>query len=154
MYISIYKCALYLVDSDYYTHIIIGAMASQITSLAIVYSTVHWGADQRKHQSSASLAFVRGSHRWPVNSPPKRPVTRIMFPSWNLWLRKPFSLSRIIKLLHSFCNTAITSLFDGVQRILRNMWRFFRFICLWPYQPLVIDSCAVMSDVFHGCVLY
>ena len=38
-------------------------------------------ADQRKHQSSASLAFVRGIHRWPVNSPYKGPVTREMFPS-------------------------------------------------------------------------
>ena len=40
-----------------------GAMSSQITSLTIVYSTIHAGADQRKHQSSASLAFVRGIHR-------------------------------------------------------------------------------------------
>ena len=32
------------------------------------------------HQSSASLAFVRGIHRWPVNSPHKLPVTRKMFP--------------------------------------------------------------------------
>ena len=36
--------------------------------------------DQRKHQSSASLAFVWGIHRWPVNSPHKWPVTRKMFP--------------------------------------------------------------------------
>ena len=56
------------------------AMASQITSLAIVYSIVYSGADQRKHQSSASLAFVGGSHRWPGNSPHKGPVTRKMFP--------------------------------------------------------------------------
>ena len=56
-----------------------GAMASQITSLTIVYSTVYSGADQRKHQSSVSLAFVRGIHRWPVNSPLKWPVTRKMF---------------------------------------------------------------------------
>ena len=55
-------------------------MASQITSLTIVYSTVYLGADQWKHQSSASLAFVRGIHRWPVNSPHKGPVTRKMFP--------------------------------------------------------------------------
>ena len=40
-----------------------GGVASQITSLTIVYSTVYWDADQRKHQSSASLAFVRGIHR-------------------------------------------------------------------------------------------
>ena len=56
-----------------------GAVASQITSLTIVYSTVYSDADQRKHQSSTSLAFVRGIHRGPVNSPHKRPVTRQMF---------------------------------------------------------------------------
>ena len=54
--------------------------ASQITSLTIVYSTVYSDADQRKHQSAASLAFVRGIHRGPVNSPHKGPVTRKMFP--------------------------------------------------------------------------
>ena len=45
-----------------------GEMASQVTSLTIVYSTVYSGADQRKHQCSASLAVVQGIHRWPVNS--------------------------------------------------------------------------------------
>ena len=49
--------------------VIMGTMASQTTSLTIVYSTVYSGADQRKRQSSASLAFVRGIHRLPVNSP-------------------------------------------------------------------------------------
>ena len=44
-------------------------VTSQITSHTIVYSTVYSGADQRKHQSSAPLAFVRGIHRWPGNSP-------------------------------------------------------------------------------------
>ena len=57
-----------------------GAIASQITSLTIVYSIVCSDADQRKHQSSASLAFVRGIHRGPVNSPHKWPVRRKMFP--------------------------------------------------------------------------
>ena len=57
-----------------------GSIASQITSLNIVYSAVYSGADQRKHQSSVSLAFVRGIHRGPVNSPHKWPVTRKMFP--------------------------------------------------------------------------
>ena len=55
-------------------------IASQITSLTIVYSTVHSGADQSKHQSSASLAFVWEIHRWPVNFPHKWPVTRKIFP--------------------------------------------------------------------------
>ena len=54
---------------------------SQMTSLTIIYSTVNSGADQtKKHQSSASLAFVWGIHRRPVNSPHKWPVTRKMFP--------------------------------------------------------------------------
>ena len=60
--------------------VIIGAKASQITSPAIVNSTVYSDADQRKHQSSTSLAFVCGIHRWPVNSPHKWPVTLKMFP--------------------------------------------------------------------------
>ena len=55
------------------------AMAAQITSLLVAYSTVYSGAGQRKHQSSTSLAFVRGIHRWPVNSPHKGPVTRKTF---------------------------------------------------------------------------
>ena len=57
-----------------------GAIASQITSLTIVYSIVYSDADQRKQQSSASQAFVRGIHRGPVNSPHKWPVTGKMFP--------------------------------------------------------------------------
>ena len=57
-----------------------GTIASQITSLASDYSTVYSGADQRKHQSSASLAFMWGIHPGPVNFPHKWPVTRKMFP--------------------------------------------------------------------------
>ena len=67
-------------NMDHYGDVIMAAIASQITSLTIVYSTVYSDADQRKHQSSASLAFVRGIHRGPVNSPHKWPVTRKMFP--------------------------------------------------------------------------
>ena len=64
----------------HYDDVIMSVIASQITSLTIVYSTVYPGADQSKHQSSASLAFVWGIHRGPVNSPHKWPVTRKMFP--------------------------------------------------------------------------
>ena len=60
--------------------VIMSAMESQITRLTIVYSTVYSCVDQRKHQSSASLAFVRGIYRWIVNSPHKGPVTRKVFP--------------------------------------------------------------------------
>ena len=64
----------------HYNDVIMGTISSQITSLTIVYSITYSDADQRKHQSSASLAFVRGIHRGPVNSPNKWPVTRKMFP--------------------------------------------------------------------------
>ena len=57
-----------------------GTMASQITSVSIVYSIVCSGTDQRKHQSSASLAFVKGIHRGPVISPHKSPVMQKMIP--------------------------------------------------------------------------
>ena len=64
----------------HYSDVIMSAIASQITGVSVVSSTACSDADQRKHQSSASLAFMRGIHRWPVNSPHKRPVTRKMFP--------------------------------------------------------------------------
>ena len=86
-------------NSKLFTHyydVIMGTKASQTTSLAIVYSTVYSGADQRKYQSSASLAFVRGIHRWPVNSPHKWPVMRKMFPFDDVIIRvrKLYLLSR------------------------------------------------------------
>ena len=62
-----------------YSDVIMGTMVSQNQShdrLSIVYS----GADQRKHQSSASLAFVPGINRWPANYPHKWPVKQKMFP--------------------------------------------------------------------------
>ena len=64
----------------HYYDFIMSAIASQITSFTIVYSIVYSDADQRKLQSSASLAFVQGIHRWPGNSPHIWPVTRKMFP--------------------------------------------------------------------------
>ena len=60
----------------HYNDVLMSATVSQLTNLANVYSTVYSGDDQRKRQSSASLAFVR----WPVHSPHKGPVTWKMFP--------------------------------------------------------------------------
>ena len=85
--LGVYLCAVWIFSSKslHYSAVIMGHVALQITSLKIVYWTVYWGADLRKHQSSASLDFEReytgrGIHRWPVNSPHKRRVTRKMFP--------------------------------------------------------------------------
>ena len=65
---------------EHYNDVIMSVIASQITSFTVVYTIVYSDTDQRKHQSSASLTFVWGIHRGPVNSPHKWPVTRKMFP--------------------------------------------------------------------------
>ena len=64
----------------HYNDVVMSTMASQITILTIAYSIVYSDVDQRKHQSPASMAFVRGIHRSPVNSLHKGPVTQKMFP--------------------------------------------------------------------------
>ena len=73
------RTAQQLKRSTHYNDVIMSAMASQITGVSILCSTVCSGSDQRKNQSSASLAFMRGLHRWPVNSPLKRSGKRKMF---------------------------------------------------------------------------
>ena len=72
-------------------------LASQITSLPVVCSIVYSDVNQRKHQSSASLAFVREIHRGPVNFPHKWPVTRKMFPFDDVIMTKPFAVRSWIK---------------------------------------------------------
>ena len=69
-HIYIYIDVIYLHNQkiSHYNDVIMSVVASQITSLTIVYSTVYSGADQRKHESSTSLAFVREIHRRLVNS--------------------------------------------------------------------------------------
>ena len=62
---------------------------NQISSLTSVNSTVYSGADQRKYQCSASLAFVKGIHQWLVNSLHKGPVTRKMFPFYDVIKENP-----------------------------------------------------------------
>ena len=73
------QCFKYRLVSRY-CDVMMSSMASQITGVSIVCSGVCSGADQRKHQISASLAYVMGDHRWWVDSPHKGPATRKMFP--------------------------------------------------------------------------
>ena len=74
----------------HYSDVIMSMMASQITGVVIVYWMFCSSADQTKHQSSTSLAFVRGIHRWPVNSPHKWPVTRKMFQIDDVIMKSPW----------------------------------------------------------------
>ena len=121
----------------HYNDVIMSAMATQITGVSIVCSSVGSGEDQRKHQSPASLAFVLGIHRWPVNSPHKRPVTRKMFPfddvimGWmdvvwaNDWcdnMRYTFALCFLCLMMHNDCirycdDQILNGLFAGVLQI-------------------------------------
>ena len=76
---------------------IMRTMVSQITGASIACSAVCSGADQRKHQNSAPLAFVRGIHRWPADSPHKGPVTRKMFPFYDVILvNQPLQMYRFL----------------------------------------------------------
>ena len=72
-----------------------GTMVCQITSLTIIYSAAYTGTYQINHQSSASLAFVRGIHHWLVNFPHKWPVTRKMFPLYDVIIFVLF-ISRVL----------------------------------------------------------
>ena len=99
-------------QGNHYNDVIMGTIVSQITSLTIVYSTVYSDADQRKHQSSASLAFVRGIHWGAVNSLHKWPVTRKVFPFDDVIMifhitgyfqNRFLSLRAIISWLNFFC---------------------------------------------------
>ena len=135
--------------ANHYADVIMVEMASQITSLAIVYSIVFSDADQRKHQSSASLAFVRGIHRGPVNSPHKWTVTRKMFPFddvimqtniiilrscwiiYTLWKLSPSAYSRSFRILmryikhvspYSLCCEYIYNLYTSIHNIWVLTW--------------------------------
>ena len=69
---------LQIAQNDHHNDVLMSTKACQITSLTIVLSTVYSGANERKHQSSASLEYVRGIHRWPMNSPHLVPVMQKM----------------------------------------------------------------------------
>ena len=63
MHIS-FENTVFILVAIHYCDVLMGAAAFQITSLTIFLSAVYSGTDQRKLQSFASLAFVRGIHRW------------------------------------------------------------------------------------------
>ena len=135
---------------SHYTDAIMVAIASQITSLTIVYSTVFSGADQRKHQSSASLAFVRRIHRWPMNSLHKRPVTRKMFPfddvimcSGVIQRAKPETVSFTIFLSQDwFSNLFVVHYYPILSdSITLSLHDDNYFMIIWIEVPLKVQMC-------------
>ena len=116
------KKSLAETNLDHYCDITTGAVTSQITSPTIVYSTVFSDADQRINQSSASLAFVWGIHRRPVNSPHKWPVTRKMFPFDDVIMSDPFIIC-----IHFFCNIIFHS-YTRIEIIIKTIIGYEYFI--------------------------
>ena len=117
-----------------------GAIMSQITSLMIVYSIVYSDADQRKHQRSMSLAFVRGIHRGPVNSSHKWPVTRKMFPFDGviMIIYASFWLERSI---------AVVSQSEAILEYARYPTGFY------PYNPGPAHLCSAHASIITGRIL-
>ena len=84
----------------------------------------------KKHQSSASLAFVRGIHRWPVNSPRKWPVKWKMFPFDNVIMDVFFFIVHIVEL----------PVFRDTSKLLRrhcNQWPYWQAYVSLPAAEVV-----------------
>ena len=109
---------------SHYSDVNMRAMASQITRVPIACSIVCSYADQRNHQSSASLAFASGLHRWSVDSPHKGPVKRILF---------------------SFDDVILKSFYV-------NLFWFRSFVCMvWTYSLLMLFGRAHPSSKHVNC---
>ena len=145
---------------SHHSDVIMGVKSSQITGVSIVCSTYCPGAYQRKHQSSASLAFVRGIHRWPVDSPHKRPVTQIICPFddaiMNLKMhshvasgRAPLTCSGrwgVIMLLDRLRGLT----YWGLKKMVSFCWQHFqtRFLeRMWSY---FVSNCVVAKRSFDN----
>ena len=120
------------------------AMASQITGFSIVYPTVCAGLDQRKHQRSTTLVFVRGIPQWSVNSQHKGPATRKMFhlmtSSWT---------THSVVFTKYTAHTQIGALWSDwwlVLALIKNVhWR----VGLWTVQLELLDTKRPLKSVGH-----
>ena len=141
-----------------------GAIASQITNLRIVFSNVYSDADQRKHQSSASQAFVRGIHRWPVNSPHKWPVTQKMFPFDDIKMGLSFVRVWGENYLYHNCTTLTVLWFCTTTMSLNGdihhglwLWNdFFRTAFIMINVAAIICLCQtnIVTWLFHVRTMY
>ena len=132
-----------VVNSWHYSDVIMNKMASQIPSLTIVYSTIYQGEDERKHQSSASLAFVRGIHRWPLNSPHKWPVKRNMFPFDNVIMD---GLSLVMDLQYNLCWKL--NLVSNVNYTIR--WEILDVLAKMRYHEIPFVELSMCSVIPPG----
>ena len=142
----------------YYSDVIMDTKAFQITSPTIVYSIVYSGTDQREHQCSASLAFLQGIHRWPVNSLHKWPITRKMFPFDDVIMAGAGGCCKIgyvppkliINSNLAKFNLSITSI-----SVVKSLWKFaLNTVVPLPYSMLIalFGNCEISySDLSLRC---
>ena len=132
---------------------IMGAMASQITSLTIVYATVYSGADQRKHRNPASLAFVRGIHRWTVNSPHKRASNAENVSIDDDIMAFVFCLACRCNLLESTKNWQHVSVIQGCDMtIIRSNKSCYTYIPVyWKTHSLFFNMCQLLYPKSVQC---
>ena len=148
----------------HYNYVIMSLMVFQITSLTIVYSIVYSSVFQRKHQSSAPLAFEWGIHRSPVNSPHKWQVTRkyfhLMTSSWEFWVYVACVAGWERCMMTSWHGNAfsITGAFwKSPRRLVVLCQRLVKllskeFSCLWFHMPRhPWDFTVLWINVFTGC---
>ena len=106
--------------------VIVGAMVSQITSVLSVYSTICSGVKEKKYQSSAPLAFVRGIHWWPLNSPHKGPVT------WKMFSFGPFIMNNCQ--LQGPANSLQLHLYTNSHKKIPGSWSIAKLSKTWNMQ--------------------
>ena len=126
-----------------------GAMASQISASPLFTQSFIQGQIKKKYQSSASLAFVRGIHRWPVNSPHIWPVTRQMFPFddvimshlYHGWQLEGRFLYWNVPLCSYQCTRHPTT--GSMLATTRMIYNMFHTICIWACCAL---SCLGLKN--------
>ena len=126
-------------------------MASQITGGSIVYLIICSRTDQRKQHSSASLAFVRGIHRWRVNSSHKGSVTRKMFPFDDVIMIHPYLnecwLVANNTLVNRFKRNCICNEIVFIEKMQKNVWLSVNnSFHKWGDLPTIFTSDAVTSE--------
>ena len=134
-----------------------GTIASQITSLTIVYSTVYSDADQRKHKSSASLAFVRGIHRGKC--------FHLMTSSWRFLLNENnnwAALRHIVTVMYrnvpnhsACCRCSCTAIIRLANKVLSRPC-FVVNQPILPYTPHYNDviTSAMASQITNVLIVY
>ena len=132
------------------------AMASQVTGATIVYSAVCSGADQRKHQSPASLTFLRGIHRWQVNSPHKGPVTMVTRHVSIWWRHHGYPLSQSNhwisfedSIIVARSRKSLATLTLGSSKINQHCWRFHGSGVTVIAAPQIIGLISFCTGMHH-----